>query len=46
MAINMTEAPPLAAHEMARFKVSVADLSHRINLLHQAFYRNNKLAAR
>lgn len=47
LAINMTEAPPLAAHEMARFKVSVADLSHRINLLHpERLAANTKLAAR
>ncbi|MFZ6756667.1 peptidoglycan DD-metalloendopeptidase family protein [Undibacterium sp. Ji50W] len=34
MSINMTEAAPLAANEMNRFKGFAGDMNHRFNLLH------------
>ncbi|WP_329605168.1 M23 family metallopeptidase [Undibacterium hunanense] len=47
MSINMTEAAPLAANEMNRFKGFAGDMNHRFNLLHpERMAETMKLALR
>lgn len=47
MSINMTEAAPLAANEMNRFKGFASDMNHRFNLLHpERMAETMKLALR